>query len=685
MFNYIKNLISQPINISMFIILSVLSMQIILFSSCNKPLRLSEKNEKIKVPNIFTDNMVLQREIKIPIWGWASPKNKIIIKYGDNTWNGQADKQGFWKIYIGPLYPGNQNDLTIKSIDDIVILKNVVVGDVWICSGQSNMEMQVNGFLKVNNADKETEEANYPLIRLITIPHKISYEIQDNFEGNGWMICNPKNIKDFSAVAYFFGRELHNKLNIPIGLINTSFGGSPIEAWSSIDCLEKHKKYKKLREEMNYKSKNIKILEAEFPSKLEKWEKSAEDKDIGMKNQKELWSDPVMNITNWKTMNLPKVWESAGLEDFDGMVWFRKDIEIPESWLGKKLTLSLGPIDDRDKTFFNGHFLGGMNEWHQYRIYEISDKFVNTKNVSVVVRVLDTGGAGGLYGKPEDMKLFLKDNPSEYIDLSGDWKYKISYDLKDIGIRPVQPVYHGDPSVLFNGMINPLINYGIKGFIWYQGESNANNAYEYRHLFPDMIKDWRKKWKQGDIPFLFVQLANWLPVKEKPEDDLWAELREAQLMTLSEPNTGMAVAIDIGDAEDIHPKNKLEVGRRLSLAALKIAYRQDILFSGPIYKKDTIKITGNKIKINFDYIGSGLKTSDGGKIKGFSIAGKDKIFKWADASIEGDSVIIWNNEISDPVAIRYAWASNPVCNLYNKEGLPASPFRTDRWKGLTEK
>ncbi len=556
-----------------------------------------------------------------------------------------------------------------------------MIGEVWICSGQSNMEMPVSsGWARVLNHEKEVAEANYPNIRLLMVDKVTANRSQDNFVSDGWKECSPETIREFSAVGYFYGRELYKDLNVPIGLIETSWGGTIVEAWTSGKTLKRFPEFEDM----------VKAIELD--------DKSNEEEDIEVKKKLEEWPDKIEQILKkngtfdhgyqninyktdyWKTMELPTIWEEEDIK-VDGVVWFSKIITIPESWKDQDLTLSLGRINDYDITWFNGKRVGRGTDVGELRLYKIPADIVKKGENRIVVEVLDIGNVGGLYGPAKRMKILSNKGN---ISLVGKWKYKIDPVKIDISKLPKKPDQNSGanrPTVLYNAMIHPLLPYGIRGAIWYQGESNAGRAYQYRKLFSAMIEDWREAWGQGNFPFYFVQLANFMKVKPKPEDDAWAELREAQTMALKLPNTGMAVAIDIGEAKDIHPKNKQEVGRRLALNALAKTYGKDIPYSGPMYQ--SMKIEVNKVRLHFTNTDGGLTAKDSKQLKGFAIAGADKKFVWAKAKIDGNDVIVWNSKIKNPVAVRYAWAANPVCNLYNGAGLPASPFRTDDWKGIT--
>ncbi|MBA7470442.1 hypothetical protein ES707_05728 [subsurface metagenome] len=488
----------------------------------------------VRLPAVISDNMVLQGNKKVSIWGWAKPGEEVMVgvSWHSMKWAVTADKDGKWMFKMNSPKTGGPYEMTITGKNTITI-KNIMVGEVWVCSGQSNMQMSVQASA---NAEQEISAANYPNIRLFTVTRKVATEPQSDCVGS-WTLCSPQTVPGFSAVAYYFGRELHKKLDIPIGLIHTSWGGTPSEAWTRREILEKE-------------ADAAPIL-ARYDDVVAKYPQAKKEHE--------------QKIVEWK-----KAVEKAKAE-------------------GEKMPRRPG--------------------------------------------------------------------------------------------APRGPEHPHSPAGLYNAMIAPLIPYGIGGAIWYQGESNASRAYQYRKLFPAMIKNWRNDWGQGKFPFLFVQLANFMAVDTEPADSMWAELREAQLMTLDLPNTGMAVIIDIGEANDIHPKNKQDVGKRLALWALAGSYGKKLVYSGPIYK--SMKIEDDKVILYFEHVGGGLIAAGDEPLKSFAIAGADRKFVWADAKINGDNIVVSSGEVSAPAAVRYAWADNPVCNLYNEEGLPASPFRTDSWPGIT--
>jgi sialate O-acetylesterase len=637
------------------------------------------KSDAYILSPIFGDNMVLQREIKVPVWGIAKPGKKVTILIRGSKKEAVADKEGNWITKIGPFSAGGPFTLTVKG-EDTKTLKNILFGDVWICSGQSNMEMSVNTpWGSVLNFEEEIRNADYPEIRFFDVSHSVSSAGDNNIKtsnlkvSKSWRECSPDTVSEFSATAYFFGREIHKKKGVPIGLIRSCWSGTRIESWMSYGSLKSLSCTEKRLDSIKKLCKNLPQMKNLYPELMEKWNKSLIEKDPGLHGANR-WYGPDIDTSGWKTANLPSLLEDNIIQNFDGSVWFRRKFNIPEASSVENASVSLGTVDDCDTTWVNGFRVGAMDTWFREREYKIKPDIIKSGKNTICVRVIDTGYKGGFSGEPEDMKIeYETKGKSRSISIAGKWHYKKGFDMKEIPPKPIHPdLAHHIPTVLFNGMISPLIPFGIRGVIWYQGESNTENADEYRELFPAMIKDWRKKWGQGDFPFLFVQLANYGKRQVEPVDDGWAELRDAQLKTLFLPNTGMAVAIDIGEAADIHPKNKQDVGKRLALAARKMAYGDDITYSGPVFK--SLNVQNGKIHLEFDHTGGGLYVK-GDKPAGFAIAGEDEKFVWAEVQVNTKEIIVWSNKVKNPAIIRYGWAMNPQCNIYNREGLPASPFR----------
>lgn len=630
---------------------------------------------EIRPSLLVSDNMVLQRNAPLPIWGWADKGEKVTVSFNGQTLSAKPDKNGKWVVTFEAMPAGGPYEIVLSSKKSKLIIKNVMVGEVWICSGQSNMEWVLSN---TENAEEEITKANYPTIRHFKVPRRVSPLPKDTLEKGKWQLSSPETAANFTAVGYYFAKELQEKLGVTVGLINTTWGGTVVETWMSAGAAKKVPEFQEQVEELEnfdiatyeqkQKEKLMKVLGGPIPTT-----------DEGMVNGKAVWASSELDEKGWKAMELPALWESKGLTNLDGIVWFRKTINLPNSFGGKEAMLHLSKIDDSDITWVNGVKVGEMtNSYNKDRVYPIPFDLLKTGKITITVRVDDTGGGGGIYGGGDNLKIVS--SSGEEISLVGNWKYKVA--KANMNFAVLAP--NSNPTLLFNGMVKALIPYAMKGTIWYQGESNADRAYQYRRIFPGMIQDWRNLWKQGDFPFLFVQLANFLEANPTPSESNWAELREAQSMTLSLPNTGQAVIIDIGEADDIHPRNKEDVGKRLALNARNIAYGEDLVYSGPVY--ESMSVEGNKIRLKFKHVGGGLLAKDKyGYLKSFAIAGDDKKFVWAKAEIVGDEVIVYSESVNKPVAVRYAWANNPDdANLYNAEGLPASPFRTDDWDGVTK-
>jgi len=560
--------------------------------------------------------------------------------------------------------------MIVESVQSKIIIKNIMVGEVWLCSGQSNMQWGVGG---TQNGAEEIQAANYPAIRLFTVPNVAAAEPADNCKGQ-WQECSPQTVGGFSAVGYFFGRKIHQALKKPVGLINSSWGGTPAESWTSRAGLEAEADTRVFVERFASALAAYPEAKKKYDEAMAEYERQ-KGIDPTQKQDDSGWEKPDFDDTAWLEMVLPQNWEKTGL-NHDGVVWFRKTFEIPEHFAGKDLVLHLGPIDDNDITYWNGEKIGATNGWNVQRSYQIPAAKAKAGKTTVAVRVVDLGGPGGFQGEAEQMRLAMA-NGKDTIPLAGHWRYAIAARALPRPSLPFGPGHPWLPTSLYNGMIAPLIPFALRGVIWYQGESNADRARQYSILFPALIKDWRRQWGQGDFPFLFVQLANFMAAHAEPRESAWAELREAQRLTLALPHTGMAVAIDIGEANDIHPRNKQDVGMRLALWALARVYGQkDLVYSGPLYASHAVE--GDKVRLRFTCIGSGLMIKDGETLKHFAIAGEDRKWVWAEARIEGDEVVVWSPQVAKPVAVRYAWADNPEgCNLFNREGLPAAPFSTE--------
>lgn len=629
----------------------------------------------LTVARVFGSYMVLQHGIRIPVWGTAAPGATVSVAIGGQEKSGVADADGRWQVSLDSLPLGKALEMKVVA-GETITFSDILVGDVWLCGGQSNMEMPVAGWGSVLNFQEEVAAANYPNIRLMTVKRAWGKTPIADIQTDGWQPCSPASVGGFSAVGYFFGREIHAKTGLPIGLISCNWGGTPAEAWTSEAGLRDFPEFAERIRLLNATNNPDSMLLANYQRELDTWSATMVKKHSADDAR---WHEPAFGTSDWKTMALPKLWEEAGMPGVDGVVWFRKKIELPATWTGKDISLHLGAIDDIDQTWVNGVKTGSMVHYDAPRIYTVPTQALGAGNRLVVaVKVVDTGGGGGFWGSPDSLYVSCE---GQRISLSGDWSWKLAFAATPATSPPESQHVHCSPSVLYNGMLRPLMPYGLKGVIWYQGESNVPHAHQYASLFPAMIRTWRNDWGQGDFPFIFTQLANYTNPVTTPAEDAWAELREAQTLTLQAvPGTGMAVAIDIGDAADIHPKNKQDVGRRLAFVAERDVYHLDVPAVGPVFRD--MKVAEGQIRLWFDHA-QGL-TAKGDTGKGFAVAGKDRKFYWATARIEGVEVVLTCPQVPHPVAVRYAWAANPVCNLYNAAGLPMQPFRTDGWKGITK-
>ncbi|MBN1392614.1 MAG: hypothetical protein JW947_07405 [Sedimentisphaerales bacterium] len=629
----------------------------------------------VRLPRIIREGMVLQREAEAKIWGWADAGENVTVNFNGRTYAATADADGKWMIKLSPSGAGGPYDMEIKAANNI-ILKNILIGDVWVCSGQSNMELDMETL-----KDKYPEEianSDNNFIRQFEVPDKYYFDAaRDDLESGAWVSANPKTIYKFTAVGYFFAKELNQKYGVPIGLINASLGGSPVQSWMSEDALKAFPE--DLATLQKYKDPDyIKQVEDGDKAASHAWYGRINKEDKGLSPGEKPWYDPTCDVSQWQTMNVPGFWADGPLGNVKGVVWFRKDINVPASMAGKPARLWLGRIVDGDETYFNGRKVGAITYEWPARKYDVPADLIKEGKNTIVVRVINCNGwalGGFVPEKPYELV-----GAGQTIDLKGPWKYKLGATSDPLSPKTFT---QWQPVGLFNGEIAPLLNYRIKGVIWYQGEANTKNPpdtknpREYQKLFPAMVADWRQRWGEGNFPFLYVQLASFMATKDQPSESNWAELRESQLKCLSVPNTAMVVTTDIGEAADIHPQNKLDIGKRLALAARNLAYgEKDVVYSGPIYK--SMNVSGNRIVLTFTETGGGLVAKGCGGLKHFAIAGPDKKFVWAKAEIEDERIIVWSDEINNPVAVRYAWADNPDgANLYNNAGLPASPFRTD--------
>jgi len=623
---------------------------------------------QVRLPKIIADGMVLQRDANVKIWGWASPGEKVSVQFMKKMYRTVAAADSQWVIKLSNLRAGGPYEMKIAGSNSIII-NDILIGDVWLCSGQSNMEYQL-GYDDATYG-KEMAEVNFPQIRQFKVPNRAILDgPKTDMTGGSWKSANPKDIKPFSAVTYFFAKKLYEKYHVPIGIINSSVGGTPIEAWTSEDGLKEFPAIMSTIE----KNKDTAYLNSirrpggGFPRQ----QQSSQDRGL---NSSPPWYDMTYVPKGWKTITVPAFWEDQGVKDLNGSVWYRKEVDVPATMVGKPARVYLGRIIDADVFYVNGKQIGRTGSMYTERRYDVPADMLKVGKNLFVVRITNNNGKGG----------FVPDKPyylfagSDTVNLVGYWQYKVG----EVFIPRTTQGGGGfvsaqnSPAALYNGMIAPVINYTLKGFLWYQGESNVTRAAEYAGLQIAQINDWRNKWNMGNLPFLFVQLPNYQDYTYLPVESNWALLRESQFKALSLPNTGMVVTIDIGEWNDLHPWNKHDVGQRMALLAEKMVYGENIVSSGPLFQSATVD--GNKIVISFTNVGSGLVTNDGEEPREFAIAAADKKFVWAKAKIEGDKVIVSSEEIPNPMYVRYDWADSPVDpNLYNKEELPSSPFRTDK-------
>lgn len=630
----------------------------------------------VSLPPYFSDNMIVQQNATLTVVGTSDAKGKVQVKasWNNRTVEGKIDANGKFSVSLPTPKAGGPFTITVSD-GDAVTFQNVLAGEVWFCSGQSNMEMPMKGWGKVKDFEKEIANAKYPKIRLLQSKHVTASLPTDDLQlndldGKGWAECSPKSVENFSSTAYFFGRYLWNKLNVPIGLIDSSWGGTPAEAWTSIGTLKNVVDLEEFAAEVEEAEGKKEALEAKHKKDMAAWQIAYDEADQGMENSKPRWTSALQVGEGWNSMELPSPWEWRGLDNFDGIVWFQKAIEIPAEWAGKELTLKVGKVDDLDVTYFNGVKVGSTDGYWIERAYKVPAKAVKKGLAVITVQVKDGSGLGGICGDASGLALCCGD---QTISLAGNWNYHVGVAHTDLPKRPENPSSQNYTANLYNAMVYPYRNFPIKGAIWYQGEANVEQWQQYTPLFQSMIQDWRKLWN-NNLPFYFVQIANFMQEYKVQPESTWAHLREAQANALHLENTGMAVTIDIGEAYDIHPKNKQEVGARLGRAALAQTYG---IGKYELAKMTDFNVAGGKLTVTFNQ----PVHCKGKKVEGFAIAGPDMKFYPAEAKIvDGKKVVVSSDKVKMPVAVCYAWADNPPCNLYSNGDLPVGPFRTDSYK-----
>ncbi len=620
---------------------------------------------QVTLPRLIRNGMVLQQQTPLRIWGWAAPKEKINIRFKDKSHQTQSDEKGNWQILLPAQQAGGPFQLIISASNQIV-LDDILIGDVWLCSGQSNMELTMER-VKYRYPEEMSGPGN-TAIRQFTVPDKYDFVSEhNNVDGGDWLPATPKNLPQFGAVAWFFAKQLYEKYKIPIGLINAALGGSPAEAWISEASLKQFPVY--YREMQKFKDAAlINSIETHDRNVSGQWFKELNAKDEGLTGH---WADPGLDEAAWKKIKVPGYWSAAEPGFVNGVAWYRTSFELPASVAGLPARLELGRIIDADSAFINGQFAGTTGYQYPPRRYNLPAGVLKAGTNSLVLRIVSQSGRGGFV--PEKPYRLISGNDTFRLD--GEWKFRAGASMEAM---PAQTFVRWKPGGLYNAMIAPLTNTAIKGVIWYQGESNADHPGDYNALMQTLVKNWRAIWKMPALPFIYTQLPNYMETVTAPGESNWAALRQQQLNLLSVPNTAMAVAIDAGEWNDIHPENKKPIGDRLALQARRIAYgEKNLVACGPIYQ--SMKINGKTITLNFTNTGSGLAAKGNTELKQFAIAGTDGKYVWAKALIKGNTVLVWNDAIAHPALVRYAWANNPEgANLYNKEGLPAAPFEAGK-------
>ncbi|SOD12544.1 sialate O-acetylesterase [Pedobacter xixiisoli] len=621
----------------------------------------------IRLPKLISSGMVLQRDKPIKIWGWADAGEKVEVLFNGKKFNANTGTGGKWQLTLPAMKAGGPETMVVKG-SNVIRLEDILIGDVWLCSGQSNMELTMNTARK--KYQKEIADANNNKIRQFAVKQQWSFHQQEDLEPSAWKSVTPANVLEFTAVGYFFALEVNGKYGIPIGLINNAVGGTPAEAWMSEDGLRSFPYLQK--QALLYKDPNeVDKVKKTDEGRRKVWFDQVRSTDKGLATN-DKWYDHKIDFSSWSSFSIPNLWSSDILSNKGGVVWFKRTILLTKEQALKPAYIELGNIDEQDSTYINGTLVGTGSNKYQPRKYNLPKGVLKEGDNIITVRVIDTEPPGGFILN-KSYQLVLGE---EIIPLNGLWKYKIGAEVPPLRNNTFIN-FSVKPTVWYNGKIAPILDYQFKGVLWYQGEANVHKAKEYHTLFPAMIKNWREKFDQGDFPFLFVQLANLGASDSLPSDDALARLREAQATALSVANTGMAVAHDIGEWDDIHPMNKKEVGRRLFRSAERVAYHAAGAFAtGPVFK--SMVKQDQQFLIFFDNVGSGL-VSKGKELRHFAIAGEDGKFVWAKAEVKSaNSVSVEFGSVKNPIYVRYAWSRNPErANLYDSNQLPVAAFRTD--------
>ncbi len=626
---------------------------------------------RVTLPAYLSDDMVVQQQSTLNVSGRSdrSGQVRVTASWSRKAFTAPIGPDGTFAVGLPTPKAGGPFTIVVDDGDRLT-LSNVLAGEVWFCSGQSNMEMPVEGWGKVLNYEQEVAAASHPEIRLLQSKHvtALSPAAEPQVTGGAWAVCSPATVANFSSVAYFFARQLNRELKVPVGVIDSSWGGTPAEAWTSAPTLAGVVDHQRNAQAILAANGDRDALCRKYEQDVLDWQAAYDRADAGMHDGQPLWTTSEQTGDQWKTMQLPNAWEWQGLENFDGIVWFQKVVHIPAHWRGKTLTLKVGKVDDLDVTWFNGHQVGTTDGYWIERSYTVPARLVEGGKAIITVKVKDGSGLGGICGDAAALAIACGD---EVISLAGEWRWHVGVALDDLPYRAIHPDHQNYPANLYNAMVHPFAGFAVKGVIWYQGEENASRWKGYTPLFQALIHDWRRAWRNAEMPFYFVQLAGWQEPAVVQPNSSWAFLREAQAAALALDHTGMAVAIDIGEPYDIHPKNKQEVARRLALAALAGTYHKGHY---QVPQCTGHRVYGQRIELTFNQ----PVTIDGTAPQGLVVAGPDMVFHPAQATASGRTLTVWSPQVTMPVAVRYAWGNCPPNNLRGTGGLPVAPFRTDR-------
>lgn len=609
--------------------------------------------QNFKLPRLFSDHMVLQRDTELKFWGWDSPGQNVSISFSGIEEITTTNNDGYWQVYLPKQDAGGPHQIEVRGSESIT-LNDIYFGDVWIAGGQSNMEWKFSWV--VDGWEEEVANSDYPEIRFFEVENDLSFKKEPHLNSGEWKIANPENSPNFSAVAWYFAKLNHVEKGVPVGIIDSNWGGTPAEAWTPAERLQTVTGYEEEAKEV--------LAEPNWEQKFSDAQKENELRWARINGQTDILKfgahENDFDDSEWSTVILPN---KEALTDY---IWLRKSFTVDEV---DDAILSFGNPGKFTIVYIKGIQVYSKSWNDNPELINIEKTLLQKGENLISIRTVEDWDNRAFIGSDDDFWISIGDTKTV---LNGSWKF--SNTLED----PLDEyiLYEHSPGFLYNAMIHPLVGYSIKGAIWYQGESNADMHKYYHELFSTMITSWRDAWN-NEFPFLFVQLAAWLPRHDEPTDSDWARLREAQTQTLALPNTAMAVTIDIGDAEDIHPRNKKDVGSRLWQAAQKVVFDEDVIHSGPMYRSH--ETVGSSIEITFDFAENGWENRGADQIEGFAIAGSDSVFHWAKAEIDKNKIRVYSDDVPNPIAVRYAWADNPKVSLFNREGLPVVPFRTDSW------